>query len=280
MSSPITARTALCGIVLHPAGHTRSPRMHNAAFRALGIDAAYLAFDVPPDALGDAISGVRALGLRQIAVSIPHKVEVMQYLDEIDEQARQIGAVNTVTLRDGRLLGSNTDWIGANRALERETVLAGKQAVVLGAGGAARAVVYGLIARGAAVRVLNRTLERAESLAKELGAEGAGSLSDLGELAYDILVNATSIGLRSDASPVPAEHLRADAVVMDAVYDPEETRLLREARERGAVPIQGKWMLIYQAAEQLRSWTDRDAPIEVLEKAFDSADNRSENETD
>lgn len=272
MSSHITAKTALCGIVLHPAGHTRSPRMHNAAFRALGIDAAYLAFDVPPDALGDAISGVRALGLRQIAVSIPHKVEVMQYLDEIDEQARRIGAVNTVTLRDGRLLGSNTDWIGANRALERETELAGKQAVVLGAGGAARAIVYGLIARGARVRVINRTVERAESLAKDLGAEGAGSLADLGELPYDILVNATSIGLRSETSPVPGEHLRANAVVMDAVYDPEETRLLREARERGALPIQGKWMLIYQAAEQLRTWTGRDAPIEVLEEAFDNTD--------
>lgn len=243
--------------------------MHNAAFRALGIDAAYLAFDVPPGALGDAVSGIRALGLRQIAVSIPHKVEVMQYLDEIDEQAQCIGAVNTVTLRDGRLLGSNTDWIGANRALERETQLADKQAVVLGAGGAARAVVYGLIARGARVRVINRTVERAESLAKDLGAEGAGSLSDLGELGYDILVNATSVGLGSDASPVPAGHLRANAVVMDAVYDPEETRLLREARQRGAVPIQGKWMLIYQAAEQLRIWSGREAPIEVLEEAFD-----------
>ena len=271
MSSQISAKTALCGIILHPAGHTRSPRMHNAAYRALGIDAAYLAFDVPPDQLRAAISGIRALGLRQLAVSIPHKVEVMQYLDEIDEQAQRIGAVNTVTLSAGRLLGSNTDWIGSNRALERETSLAGKQAVVLGAGGAARAIVFGLIAQGAKVRVLNRTVERAQSLAEDLSAEGAGSLADLGELAYDVLVNATSIGLRSDTSPVPAEQLRADAVIMDAVYDPEETRLLREARERGAIPIQGKWMLIHQAAEQLRAWTGEEAPIEVLEKAFDDS---------
>jgi len=271
VSSQISAKTALCGIILHPAGHTRSPRMHNAAYRALGIDAAYLAFDVPPDQLRAAISGIRALGLRQLAVSIPHKVEVMQYLDEIDEQAQRIGAVNTVTLSAGRLLGSNTDWIGSNRALERETSLAGKQAVVLGAGGAARAIVFGLIAQGAKVRVLNRTVERAQSLAEDLSAEGAGSLADLGELAYDVLVNATSIGLRSDTSPVPAEQLRADAVIMDAVYDPEETRLLREARERGAIPIQGKWMLIHQAAEQLRAWTGEEAPIEVLEKAFDDS---------
>jgi shikimate dehydrogenase len=270
VSSQISAKTDLCGIVLHPAGHSRSPRMHNAAFRALGIDAAYFAFDVPPELLAEAISGVRGLGLRQIAVSIPHKVEVMQYLDEIDEQAQRIGAVNTVTLREGRLLGSNTDWIGASRALERETQLAGKQAVVLGAGGAARAIVYGLIAQGAVVHVINRTVERAERLAKDLGAEGAGPLSDLDALPYDVLVNATSIGLGSDRSPVPAEHLRANAVVMDAVYDPEETRLLRDAQERGAVPIQGKWMLIYQAAEQLRTWTGREVPIDVLEEAFDA----------
>ncbi len=268
MSRNISAKTALCGIILHPAAHTRSPLMHNAAFRAMGIDAVYLAFDVPPDALGSALAGIRALGLRQVAVSIPHKVAVMEYLDEIDEQARRIGAVNTVTLRDGRLCGSNSDWIGANRALEREIELAGKRAVVLGAGGAARAVVFGLIERGARVQVINRTVERAERLAKDLGAEGAGSLSDLAQLPYEILVNTTSVGLRCDASPVPLEHLRANTVVMDAVYDPEETRLLREARKCGAVPVAGKWMLVYQAAEQLRSWTGREVPVEVLADAF------------
>lgn len=268
MSRNISAKTALCGIILHPAAHTRSPLMHNAAFRAMGIDAVYLAFDVPPDALGNALAGIRALGLRQVAVSIPHKVAVMEHLDEIDEQARRIGAVNTVTLRDGRLCGSNSDWIGANRALEREIELAGKRAVVLGAGGAARAVVFGLIERGARVQVINRTVERAERLAKDLGAEGAGPLSDLAQLPYEILVNTTSVGLRCDASPVPLEHLRANTVVMDAVYDPEETRLLREARKCGAVPVAGKWMLVYQAAEQLRSWTGREVPVEVLADAF------------
>lgn len=271
MPHPITAQTALCGIVLHPAGHTKSPLMHNAAFEVLGIDARYLAFDVPPEQLGDAIAGVRALGLKQLAVSVPHKVAVMEFLDEVDAGARCIGAVNTVTLRDGRLVGSNTDWVGSNRALERETELGGKRAVVLGAGGAARGVVFGLIERGASVHVLNRTVERAESLAKDLGAAGAGPMSELAGLDYDILVNTTSVGLRSDASPVPAEHVREGSVVMDAVYDPQETRLLRDAKERGAVVVHGKWMLIYQAAEQLRTWTGRDAPIETLEQAFDSA---------
>ncbi len=272
MPNYITATTALCGIILHPAGHTRSPLMHNAAFRALGIDATYLAFDVPPDALGAAMAGIRALGLKQVSVSIPHKVAVMEYLDEVDDHARRIGAVNTVTRSGERLLGSNTDWIGANRALERETELAGRRAVVLGAGGAARAVVFGLMERGATVHVINRTVERAESLAKDLGAEDAGPLRDLERIPYDILVNTTSVGLRADATPVRPEHLRAGSVVMDAVYDPEQTRLLTDASERGARIVCGKWMLVYQAAEQLRTWTGRDAPIEVLEEAFAAGD--------
>ena len=149
MPADTTANTALGGIVLHPAGHTRSPRMHNAAYAAMGIDAAYFAFDVLPAALGTAMAGIRAMGFEQVAVSLPHKVAVMEHLDEIDERARRIGAVNTVTVQNGRLFGSNTDWIGANRALETETELAGKRAVVPGAGGPARAAVYALLGAGA-----------------------------------------------------------------------------------------------------------------------------------
>jgi shikimate dehydrogenase len=267
----ISASTVLCGIVLHPAGHTRSPAMHNAAFRSLGIDAAYLAFDVPPERLEAALAGARALGIRQLAVSIPHKEAVMDALDEIDERARSIGAVNTVTLQGGRLVGSNTDWLGAVQALERETELTGRHCVVLGAGGTARAVVHGLTQRGARVDVLNRTRERAEALVAELKAGEAGGLEDLEKINFDVLVNTTSVGLRSQESPVPQEMLRPEAVVMDAVYDPEETRLLADARKIGAKTIGGKWMLIHQAAEQIRLWTGREAPIEVLAEAFDRA---------
>jgi shikimate dehydrogenase len=265
------AATALCGIVLHPAGHTRSPAMHNAAFRALGIDAVYLAFDVPPAALAAAVAGLRALRARQFAVSLPHKEAVMAHLDAVDETARRIGAVNTATLRDGRLLGSNTDWIGAVRALERETQLAGRRAVVLGAGGTARAVVHGLRERGARVVVLGRTVERAAALAGELGAHSAGGLAELSRTPYEILVNATSVGLRSDDSPVEAEALREGSVVLDAVYDPERTRLLRDAEARGARVVSGKWMLVYQAAAQLELWTGRAAPVEAMAAAFDAA---------
>lgn len=263
--------TRLCGVILHPAGHTRSPAMHNAAFRALGIDAVYLAFDVLPEALGPALAGARALGVRQLAVSLPHKLAVMEHLDEVDATARRIGAVNTVTVRDGRLMGDNTDWTGAVRALERETALAGREAVVLGAGGAARAVVYGLLERGARVRVLNRTAERAAALARELGADAGAGLEALGERDFDVLVNTTSVGLRSQDSPVPADRIEAGTVVLDAVYDPPRTRLLQDAEARGARTVGGKWMLVHQAAEQLRLWSGRDAPVEVMAEAFDAA---------
>lgn len=265
--------TELCGIVLHPAGHTRSPVMHNAAFGALGLDAVYLAFDVPPDDLGDAIAGARALGVRQLAVSIPHKVRVMEHLDEVDPVARAIGAVNTVTREGRRLVGSNTDWVGAVRAIEQEggRPLEGTSSVVLGAGGAARAVVYGLISRGSRVTVLNRTAERAHSLARELSAAGSGGLSQLADTGYDVLVNTTSVGLGSDESPVPASALRRGSLVMDAVYEPERTRLLRDAERAGALPVPGKWMLVHQAACQLETWSGREAPIGVMADAFDRA---------
>jgi len=267
----ITPETTLCGIVLHPAGHTRSPAMHNAAYATLSIDAVYTAFDVPPAALPGAMAGVRALGFGQLAVSLPHKVAVMEHLDEIDETARRIGAVNTVTRREGRLLGTNTDWLGAVRALEREAKLSGARAVVLGAGGTARAVVFGLRERGARVHVLNRTRERAELLARELGAEGAGTLVDLGETPHDVLVNTTSVGLESDASPVEAAAIAPGSVVLDAVYRPAQTRLLRDAAAQGARSVEGKWMLVYQAAEQFRLFTGRDAPVEAMLRAFEAA---------
>lgn len=267
----IRPSTALCGVILHPASHTRSPAMHNAAFAALGLDAVYLAFDVAPAQLSGAVEGARALGIRQLAVSLPHKESILPLLDEVDAVARRIGAVNTVTRQNGALVGANTDWIGALRALERETQVAGEEAVVLGAGGAARAVIYGLVEAGAKVRVLNRSQEKAAALAAELGAIGSGPLEALGERRFDILVNTTRVGLGSDASPVRAEAIPAGSVVLDAVYDPAETALLRDAARRGARPIGGKWMLVYQAAAQLRLWSNRDAPVEVMAAAFDAA---------
>ena len=271
MAQSASSKIAICGILLHPAGHTRSPAMHNAAYRACGLNATYHAFDVRPDRLGQAIQEARALGVRQLAVSIPHKEAVMEHLDAVDETAQAIGACNTVTLQDGGLIGQNTDWTGALQALRREIDPKDLKAVVLGAGGAARAVIYGLLQAGARVSILNRTEARAADLAQELGAQGSGKLEELRDLEPEIIVNTTSVGLRSDISPVPAEALPSSCVVMDAVYDPEKTRLLRDAERRGARTLGGKWMLIHQAAEQFSLWTDQEAPISVMEKAFDRA---------
>jgi shikimate dehydrogenase len=268
---PVTAATSLCGIVLHPAGHTRSPAMHNAAYQALGIDALYAAFDVPESRLRDAITGVRGLGLRQLSVSIPHKRAILEFVDEVDPIAARIGAANTVVRKSDRLVASNTDWIGAVRALERERPLAGARAVVLGAGGTARAVVFGLIESGAAVHVLNRNTARAEALASELGAEGAGPLDALARIPHDVVVNATSVGMNSDESPVPATALEPRAVVLDAVYAPERTRLLRDALARGARAVSGRWMLVHQAVAQLEAWAgpiDRALTARVMAEAF------------
>lgn len=276
----MTARYA-CGIVLHPAGHTRSPAMHRAAYRALGLDASYTAHDVPPERLVEVLAALRAQGVRQLAVSIPHKEAMLAHVDELEPVARQIGALNTVTLRDDRWIGTNTDWIGAIRALERAGPVEGRRAAVLGAGGTARALVYGLRARGCRVSVLNRTIERARTLVEELGASEAAGLDALAELAPEILVNTTSVGMNEDRSPVPAEALREGMVVLDAVYAPEETRLLRDAAARGAQPVGGKWMLVYQAVEQLRRWTELlpeppsaaqlAAMPDVMARAFDEA---------
>ena len=266
-----TATTTLCGIVLHPAGHTRSPAMHNAAYAALGLDALYMAFDVPEPRLADAMAGVRGLGIRQISVSIPHKTRVLEFVDVVDATAGRIGAANTVVLQDDRLVASNTDWLGAIRALERERSLAGMSAVVLGAGGTARSIVWGLINRGAVVRVLNRSVARAEALAQELGADGAGSLDSLASTPYDVLVNATSVGMGGDVSPVSAAAIRPQSVVLDAVYAPERTRLLRDAHARGARVISGRWMLIHQAVAQLEAWAgpiDAELVASVMANAF------------
>lgn len=273
-----TQKTVLCGILLHPASHTRSPAMHAAAYEELGIDAAYLAFDVPPQDLHSAVAGLRAVGARQLSVSIPHKESILGLLDSVDATAREIGAVNTVVNRAGRLEGSNTDWLGAVTALEQRGSLMGKHAVVLGAGGTARALVYGLRRRGADVSVLNRTPARASRLAREFDVQRTGPIERLGDLDHHVLVNTTSVGLGGDESPVDPSWLRPGTTVLDAVYVPENTRLLRDARAAGAHTISGKWMLIHQAVAQLEAWTadlwkadTKETITQVMAKAFAAA---------
>ncbi len=255
------------GVVGWPVSHSLSPAMHNAALRELGIKAVYGAFEVRPEELPQAIAGIRALAIGGVSVTVPHKEGVISYLDEVDEVAEEIGAVNTIVNRGGRLFGTNTDWIGVLKAFENAGVrLEGASAAVVGAGGAARAVVYALKRAGAEVVVYNRTLEKALVLAERFGAV-ARPLSEIVKASGDIIVQTTSVGLKSWESPVPPEVFRRFAVAMDIVYVPLKTKFLSEAEASGCKTIDGLKMLVYQGAEQFKLFTGRQPPVELMYEA-------------
>jgi shikimate dehydrogenase len=263
------------GLLGNPVGHSLSPPMHEAGYDELGMDARYVTFEPDPDDLGAAIEGARALGIAGLNVTIPFKEDALDHV-EPDDLAARIGAVNTIDFSDAgpdrAPTGHNTDAAGVRRAFAHHDVtLAGKEAVIVGAGGAARAAAFALADADAAVFVANRTVERAERLADEVG-EGvaAGGLDALETRVpdADVLVNATSVGMEEDRSPVPAGTLHADLAVLDAVYRPLDTRLLREARDRGATTIDGAWMLLYQGIEAFERWTGRDAPVDAMNRAL------------
>lgn len=254
MSRKPSEHPVACGIVLHPAGHTLSPVIHTAAYIELGLDATYETFDVPAERFPDAVARMRSRGLRQLSVSLPHKEQALALADRASDDAHRIGAANTLTLIGDMIVADNTDWLGVRRTLEPLANWKGREATVVGAGGAARAVVYALRALGMRVTVVNRRRQRAERLAAELGAR-VGTL----ERAWDLLVNATPIGMHPaiDQTPVPREQLQPPGTVFDTVYRPLETRLLREARESGCHTQDGLDMLVHQAAEQIRLWSGR-----------------------
>jgi shikimate dehydrogenase len=255
---------ALCGIILHPAGHTLSPLIHAAAYAELGLDARYHAFDVPLERVRDAVAGMRGLGLRQLSVSLPLKEAVLALADRASDAARAIGAANTLTRVGEALVADNTDWIGVVRSLEPLGSWRGARALVLGAGGAARATVYALRQLGAQVRVHARTRARAEKLAGDLGAELAPADSP-----WDLLINATPVGMHPETGSTPFElgRLNSAGTVLDLVYRPLETRLLREARARGCRTLDGLDMLVHQAVEQIRLWSGRSASAAPLRAA-------------
>ncbi len=255
------------GVIGYPVSHSLSPAMHNAALRALGISAVYGAFEVPPEDLPTAISGVRALGIGGLSVTVPHKETVMAYLDEVDPVAARIGAVNTVVNRGGRLFGTNTDWLGVKRSLEEAGLeLSGKKAVVVGAGGAARAVIYALRELGAEVEIYNRTVEKAERLARDFGGR-AYPLAEILRASGEILIQTTSVGLRSWENPVPPEIFRNFRTAMDIVYVPLRTRFLSEAEAAGCQTIDGLRMLVHQGAEQFKLFTGKEPPTDLMYQA-------------
>ena len=259
----VNGRTELYGIMGDPVTHSLSPAMHNGAFAHLGMDRVYVPFPVKD--VATALNGFRALGVRGVSVTIPHKQAVIEFLDEIDPVARKIGAVNTLKIDNGRIKGLNTDWLGANRALAQELELAGKKVLLLGAGGSARAIGFGLLEAGAEVIIASRTQSSGEALAATLHCPWQ-PLSDAAAITADALVNATSVGMgtQAGASPIAVEALPNFPVVMDIVYAPLETRLLREARAAGCQTVDGLAMLLYQGVAQFELWTGVDAPVDLM----------------
>jgi shikimate dehydrogenase len=270
----------LAGVIGHPIEHSLSPAIHNAAFRACGLDWSYAAFDVPAGGGADAVRAVRALGLVGLSVTMPLKEEAAAAVDRLDGDAGVLGAVNTVTLEPaGALVGSNTDGDGFVDSLRDHDVdVGGCRAVVFGAGGAARAVVLALARAGAgSIVVVNRTIDRGERAAALAGPTGrAVASSDLTADAVadaDLVVNATPLGIGggTPALAVDPAWLGPGQVVVDLVYRPLETPLLRAAAERGARPVDGLGMLVHQAARQFGRWTALDPPVAVMFEAAHSA---------
>ena len=275
----ITGKTKICGIIGDPVEHSMSPVMHNAAFEALGLDYAYLSFHVRGEELKEAINGMRALHIAGLNVTIPHKMAVIPFLDKLDPLAERMGAVNTIANENGELTGYNTDASGFLQALRAQGIEPdGKSIVILGAGGAAKGISFILAGAGASLVILNRTLSRAEELASQIARYyhqkiTAMTLNEANlKRAFgraDVLVNTTSVGMVPDVdrTPVPGNLLNSRLAVSDIVYNPLETRLLREAKAAGARTIDGLDMLVWQGALAFEKWTGRKAPFEIMKQA-------------
>ncbi len=274
LSQGIDSTTRLVLLLGHPVAHSRSPAFQNAAFRAAAYPARYLAADVPPERLHDAVHGLRGLGVLGANVTVPHKVAVVPLLDALDDAARRVGAVNTIVNRDGVLTGHNTDGGGALDALRDAGVSLADapRVLLLGAGGTARAVLHALLDEGAAVTVANRTRKRAESMIDGTAANVA-DMAHVADVAAtcDILVNATTVGMAGDDLPLSRHVLRPGLAVLDAVYRPGGSPLIRAAAAAGAPAIPGERMLLHQGARAFTLWTGEAAPVDAKRRALDAA---------
>jgi shikimate dehydrogenase len=253
--------------------------MHNAAFNALKLDYVFLAFKVKPAEVENAVNGMRALNIRGLNVTMPHKTPILKFLDRTDLSAQIINSVNTILNRDNKLFGFNTDGVGALKALRENGVeLKGRKVLLLGAGGAARAIAYTMAKEADELAVLNRSLKPAQELAKLLEKTAnkkivSGSLSpkeiEQNLQDSDVLINATSVGMKPKAeeSPVASKLLRPNLAVMDIVYNPIETKLAKDAKAAGAKVVSGVEMLIYQGAASFEIWTGKSAPVDVMRQA-------------
>ncbi len=272
----ITGRTDVYGIFGYPVKHSLSPLMQTAAFEAAGIDAVYVPFQVSPENLEKAVDGLKAMGIRGINVTVPLKEKIIHFLDFIDETAEFMGAVNTVKNVDGKLYGYNTDGDGFVDSLKEERIeVGGKKVLIIGAGGSAKAIAYSLLRNGVEkIVIANRTFEKAESLAGRLSKiemVEAVSLDYLNSVVdkFDILINTTSVGMKeSDPSLFDYSLIKPDTVVVDIIYKPFETELLKVAKSKGAKTINGLGMLIHQGARAFKILTDMESSVEVMKDAL------------
>ncbi|MFF2482784.1 shikimate dehydrogenase [Paenibacillus sp. NPDC058071] len=273
-SGRIDSHTVLYGVIGDPVRHSKSPIMMNRAFQETGINGVYAAFHITPDKLADFVAGVKAMGIRGVNVTIPHKLDIMKHMDHIDPGAEAIGAVNTIVNDNGTLIGYNTDGIGYVRSLkeEAEPSIEGKKIVVIGAGGASRGIVYALAGeRPALITIANRTEDKALELARALRgkAEARAITSEhLKEACRqaDIVINTTSVGMfpKTDESPVDASWLKEGAVASDLIYNPMKTKFLQDAESAGCRSHGGLGMFIYQGAYAFEYWTGRTAPAAAM----------------
>jgi shikimate dehydrogenase len=260
----------LYGVVGYPLSHSLSPRMHNAAFLASGLNAVYLAFETRD--IDGCLKGMKALGIKGMSVTLPHKSAVIPLLDEVDGLAKRIGAVNTIVNNNGRLIGYNTDALGALKSFQDVVDLTGMKCLLIGAGGAARAIGFILKEEGVHLTIANRSPERGTELATSLQSPFV-PLKDIRRIDEDILIQTTPVGMypHKDQCLIPEHLLTESMVVMDIIYNPPETRLLKIARKKGCRIINGLGMFIYQGAEQFRLWTGVNPPISAMKQSVKEA---------
>jgi shikimate dehydrogenase len=277
----IDVDTQLCGVIGNPVGHSLSPLIHNAGYGAQGLNFVYLAFEVVD--VGACLAGMRSMpNFRGLSVTIPHKLQVIEHLDVVEDMARRVGSVNTVTNEDGKLIGSTTDGLGVTRALDEAGIaLDGKRVLFLGAGGAVRAVAFAVAERvgDGSITILGRTPSRVEPLIQDL-TDGTDASVSMGHLVDDVaeavgnaevIIQGTPIGMYPESvgeSCVPTNCLREEQVVFDMVYRPLKTKLIEDAEATGCTTIFGTEMLVQQAAAQYSRWTGEDAPVAVMRDAL------------
>ncbi|PIE75133.1 MAG: shikimate dehydrogenase [Deltaproteobacteria bacterium] len=257
------------GVMGNPVVHSLSPFMHNFAFNFFSLNSVYTRFE--PLNLKYAVSGIRELGIKGVSVTIPYKESIIKYLDTVSESAEKIGAVNTIVNRNGFLEGHNTDWKGFVRALEKHTKIKDKNILLIGAGGAARGIAYGINIKEGQLFITNRTDEKGRVLAKEFSGEFV-NIHELGKLEPEIIVNATSVGMYpyTEVSPVDESVFKSGGLAFDIVYNPVETRFLQLAKKKGFKTVSGISMFVYQGEEQFKIWTGKEFPAQLLkEKIFE-----------